>query len=145
MRALRGHLPAAGGQPGRFRHDHGGTGGLFGAAGGFPAAGQVPPQHPPLYEQKIAREVAEQILEAGRFTETAKNTQGVRYVFLQNELAAFKALVWEGWRTWCEAKEAAGDPDGRRYMVYYRRYERDPADDRLFFNAPAALAVLTLR
>ncbi len=94
-------------------------------------------------EQKITREVAEQILEAGRFTETAKNTQGVRYVFLQNELAAFKALVWEGWRTWCEAKEAAGDPDGRRYMVYYRRYERDPADDRLFFNAPAALAVLS--
>ena len=40
-------------------------------------------------------------------------------------------------------EEAAGDPDGRRYMVYYRRYERDPADDRLFFNAPAALAVLS--
>lgn len=93
-------------------------------------------------ERKLTHDEVEYILQAGRFTETAKNTQAVRYIFVQDQLDEFKALVWKGWKNYCNKLLEEGDRDGRRYMIYYNKWDRDHGDDRLFFNAPGILLVL---
>ena len=45
-------------------------------------------------EKPVPREVMERILEAGRYTPTAKNRQACRFIVLQEELEAFKAFLW---------------------------------------------------
>ena len=45
-------------------------------------------------EEAISREVLERILEAGRYTATAKNRQACRFIVLQEELPAFREYLW---------------------------------------------------
>ena len=46
-------------------------------------------------EQPLEREKMERILQAGRYTPTAKNRQECRFIVLQNELGEFKEKLWE--------------------------------------------------
>lgn len=79
------------------------------------------------------------VLEAGRFTETGSNSQGVRFIVIQNELDVFKKMVWEEWyelsSDFCEKKL----PYGEIFMKFYEVYKNDPSNDRLFFNAKTVL------
>ena len=43
----------------------------------------------------VEKEKMERILQAGRYTPTAKNRQGCRFIVIQNELEEFKELLWD--------------------------------------------------
>ena len=44
---------------------------------------------------KVQREELEKLLQAGRYTATAKNNQDCHFVFVQDELDRLKEMVWE--------------------------------------------------
>ena len=46
-------------------------------------------------DRKIDRACMERILQAGRYTPTAKNSQACRFIVLQDELDEFKDLLWD--------------------------------------------------
>lgn len=46
-------------------------------------------------DRKIDRACMERILQAGRYTPTAKNSQSCRFIVLQDELDEFKDLLWD--------------------------------------------------
>jgi len=89
---------------------------------------------------KLTEEERNQLLQAGRYTATAKNVQDCTFVFVQDALDELKARVWEE----IEAKAAAADADPaewKPYQSFNRRRKADPDNDFLFRNAPAVLFV----
>ena len=91
--------------------------------------------------KKVQREDLEKLLQAGRYTATAKNNQDCCFVFIQNELEQLKSMVW-GFIDTLEKRE------GRHiakellpYVSFNRRRKTDPKDDYLFRNAPVVLFI----
>ena len=92
---------------------------------------------------KVPQAMLERVLDAGRFTPTGSNAQNVRYVVVQDVLEMVKAQVWENFQAIIDGYVARMGK-GRLYDTLTRmqaRHMADPADDRLFFNAPALLIV----
>ena len=48
-------------------------------------------------DRRVEREQLLGLIEAGRYTATAVNTQSVSYVIVQEKLEEFKAYAWKGW------------------------------------------------
>lgn len=92
---------------------------------------------------KIEREKAVRILDAGRYTATAKNRQGTRFIFVQNQLEEFKKLVWSTMPDVIKALEKEAPAYAVNFGNYYARWQRNPQDDKLFFNTPAFLVIAT--
>ncbi len=93
--------------------------------------------------KQVEQEVLEQLLQAGRYTATAKNTQNCCFVFVQNEREHLKELVW---KYIGEMEKAYGSQISRElypYVAFNRRRKADPADDYLFRNAPVVLFITT--
>ncbi len=91
--------------------------------------------------EKIPKEALEQLVQAGRYTATAKNNQDCHFIFVQNELERLKEMVWQ-YIDELEKKE--GRNIAREllpYVVFNRRRKKNPQDDYLFRNAPAALFI----
>lgn len=94
--------------------------------------------------KQIKHHVMQDILNAGRYTATAKNTQGCRFVFVQEQLETFKAMVWQQIK---EAVERGNLPDTvPPYMLdNYKNFlylkQQEPSVDFLFRNAPAVLFI----
>ncbi len=89
----------------------------------------------------VEQEVLDQLLQAGRYTATAKNNQDCTYIFVQKELNTLKEKVWE----YIDEIKA---PEGERlpkdvfpYVAFNRRRKADPQDDYLFRNAPVVLFI----
>lgn len=91
--------------------------------------------------QPVEAEALRLVLEAGRYTATAKNVQGCRFVVVQNELDQLKDLVWNG----IDDLLALPADDKPRWVKLYKSLGRgrlaDPPVDFLFRNAPAVLFV----
>ena len=86
----------------------------------------------------VPEDILEKVLEAGRLTQTAKNSQRQSYVVLQKQIDAAEKLAVEGLRAVLaeEAAKAGADsvsPLGRTQVT----------DDFMFFGAPAAIVVLS--
>ncbi len=80
------------------------------------------------------------VLEAGRYTATAKNAQGCRFIVVQDELDELKRLVWSG----IEDLLALPADDKPRWVKLYKPFLRDAQagkQDFLFRNAPAVAFV----
>lgn len=94
-------------------------------------------------EQELEKEKLEKILQAGRYTPTAKNTQSCRFIVLKDELEEFKTLLWE------EIPELAGQMKSEMpqyamlFKFMYRRWKKDHDADQLFFNAPSCIMVIS--
>lgn len=91
--------------------------------------------------EKIPKEALEQLVQAGRYTATAKNNQDCYFIFVQNELERLKEMVWQ-YIDELEKKE--GRNIAREllpYVVFNRRRKKNPQDDYLFRNAPAVLFI----
>lgn len=90
---------------------------------------------------KVEKESLEKILQAGRYTATAKNNQGCCFVFVQEELERLKSMVWDFIDDMekTEGGKAAGEL--LPYVSFNRRRKADPADDYLFRNAPVVLFI----
>lgn len=92
-------------------------------------------------DRKVEQSVLEQILQAGRYTATAKNNQDSCFVFVRKELDTLKELVWN----YIDGLKA---PEGEKlsrdllpYIAFNRRRKADSADDYLFRNAPVVLFI----
>lgn len=93
--------------------------------------------------RKIEQEKLKKLLQAGRYTATAKNTQGCGFIFVQEELDQLKAMVWEHID---QLEKQYGREIAKEllpFVAFNRRRKADPADDYLFRNAPAVLFITT--
>ncbi len=94
--------------------------------------------------EKIEQEKLERLAQAGRYTATAKNTQGCRFVFVQDELESFKAMIWEAVEKAVETNYLPPEV-APAMMDNYKRFlklrQQTPSIDYLFRNAPAVLFI----
>ena len=91
--------------------------------------------------QKMDRECLERILQAGRYTATAKNRQACRFIVLQDELETFKDLLWQQVPQMTERIKKEAPQYAMLFKFLQRRRQKDPKDDGLFFNAPACILI----
>ena len=81
------------------------------------------------------------VLEAGRYTATAKNAQGCRFVVVQDALDELKDLVWDG----IDGLLALPPADKPRWAKVYKPFSRGrraaAGGDFLFRNAPAGVFI----
>ncbi len=95
--------------------------------------------------QAVAREDIDLVLQAGRYTATAKNAQACRFIVVQDELATLKDLVWNG----IDELLALPAEDKPRWVKLYKPFSKgrfaEPPVDFLFRNAPAVVFVAAER
>lgn len=89
----------------------------------------------------IEREKLERILTAGRYTPTAKNTQGCRFVLVRDEMEAFKDLFWKELPGILDVLKEEAPLYERVFRGFYEKYKKDPKDDTFFFNATSFLVI----
>lgn len=94
-------------------------------------------------QKKVARENLEQILQAGRYTATAKNTQNCTFVFVQDELEKLKSGVWGYIDQVAETEGRNVSRDFLPFVAFNRRRKANPDDDYLFRNAPVVVYIAT--
>ena len=80
------------------------------------------------------------LLQAGRYTPTAKNVQDCCFVLVQNDLDGLKEQVWNRIEE-IEAVSGADAEEMKPYYAFNRRRKKNPDNDFLFRNAPAVLFV----
>lgn len=94
---------------------------------------------------KVERDKIDLVLQAGRYTATAKNTQGCRFIVVQDELARFKGMLWDG----IDALLALPSHDRPRWVEPYESLgetrRAKPPVDYLFRNAPAVVFIAAER
>lgn len=94
-------------------------------------------------KRKVEREQLQGLIEAGRYTATAVNTQSVSYVIVQENLEEFKAHAWKGWLAFADTLPPEQADMKSAIYEYYEVFKKNPGQDRLFFNAPALLVIAT--
>ena len=91
--------------------------------------------------EKVKKEILEKLLQAGRYTATAKNNQDCCFVFVQDHLEQLKSIVWN----FIDDMEKNGKKEIGREMLPYisfnRRRKANAEDDYLFRNAPVVLFI----
>lgn len=91
----------------------------------------------------VPKEVLGQLLQAGRYTATAKNRQSNGFVFVQDELETLKTKVWQ----FIDEMERHSLKDLDEAMLPYihfnRRRKKNKKDDYLFRNAPVVLFLVS--
>lgn len=92
-------------------------------------------------EQPVERETAEKILQAGRYTATAKNMQDCTFIWVEEQLDTFKELVWREMPEVIEGLKESAPEASAAFAAFLRRYKKDPAQDTFFFNAPVFLVI----
>lgn len=94
-------------------------------------------------DKPLDHSVLQQIMEAGRYTATAKNRQGTRYLIVQDHLKEFKELFWKEFPSILQVLEQKESPYARFFKLLFLQHQRDPQQDGFFFNSPSLLLVLT--
>lgn len=87
----------------------------------------------PLTPQDIG-----QLVQAGRYTATSKNTQDCRFIIVQQELQTFRELIWSRIG---EGLEGPQQEAFKMYRGFYKSHLKDCRHDFLFRNAPAVLFI----
>jgi len=88
-------------------------------------------------EEKVLEKDLHMLLQAGRYTATAKNNQGCHFVFVQEEREELKERVWKFIDDMGHQVDKALLP----FVAFNRRRIKNPADDYLFRNAPGVLYI----
>lgn len=92
-------------------------------------------------QQPVEKEKIENLVQAGRYTATAKNNQGTRYVFVQNELAQLKELVWNNIEEIANRPRKEITKEMLPFIAFYRQHKSNPEHDYLFRNAPVVVYI----
>lgn len=87
------------------------------------------------------REVLARILEAGRYTATAKNMQDCTFVMVQEKLDVFKTLVWKEMPGIIEALKETAPDYAKAFSYFYKVWMKDSNNDTFFFNTPCFLVI----
>ncbi len=91
--------------------------------------------------EKVAQKDLEMLLQAGRYTATAKNNQGSHFIFVQNERAELVKRVWDFIDEMVEREGSKIDKNLLPFVAFNRRRKANPADDYMFRNAPTVLYI----
>lgn len=95
-------------------------------------------------DKKVSREILKLLVQAGRYSATAVNEQGSRFVFVQEDLDGLKDRVW-GFIDELEKRAGRDAAELAPYIRFNRRRKADPADDYLFRDAPVVLFITSER
>lgn len=87
--------------------------------------------------EKVKKEDLQMLLQAGRYTATAKNNQSCHFIFVQEERQELKEKVWG----FIDAMGKNVDKILLPYVAFNRRRIKNPEDDYLFRNAPVILYI----
>ena len=99
--------------------------------------------------KEVEKEKIMKIIEAGRYTQTATNSQDVSYIVVTEKLNKLKELAYESLKRKGEYILANLTPETEHLKRYanmwlysYNEFKKDPIkNDRLFFNAPLSIFV----
>lgn len=91
--------------------------------------------------EALKTEMLERIIEAGRYTATAKNLQACTFVAVQTRLPEFKELFWSEFPFILHVLEETKPEYVRGFTRFYEKWKTNPADDTFFFNAPCLLVI----
>lgn len=91
--------------------------------------------------EKIEGEKVTDILNAGRYTATARNRQACTFIFIQDQLEEFKALVWENMPDILRSLRKDAPRYAKTFERFYEKWKADPKDDNFFYNCPAFLVI----
>ena len=89
----------------------------------------------------VENEKLQKLLQAGRYTATAKNNQDCHFVFVQKELAFLKQQVWDFIEEYSVSNAGNISNEMYPYVSFNRRRKADAADDYLFRNAPVVVYI----
>ena len=93
--------------------------------------------------EAVPEEVLRMLADAGRYTATAKNSQGNGFVFVQKEVNGLKERVWQFIDDIAHKDIREIDKALLPYLVFNQRRKKDATDDYLFRNAPVVLYVVS--
>lgn len=91
--------------------------------------------------EPIEQDKIERVLDAGRYTATAKNLQNCTFVFVQDRLEEFKSLVWKELPAILDLLKENAPDYARAFQYFYMKWQKNPKDDTFFFNTPAFLVI----
>lgn len=91
--------------------------------------------------QNIEKEKAVRILDAGRYTATAKNMQACSFVFVQDQMEQFKELLNQELPNVIEALKECMPDYAKVFQYFHRKWKQNPQDNTFLFNAPAFLVI----
>ena len=91
----------------------------------------------------VSKAVLGQLLQAGRYTATAKNSQSNGFVFIQKELTTLKTKVWQFIDNMEKDSLKNLDKALLPYINFNRRRKKNEKDDYLFRNAPVVLFIVS--
>lgn len=89
----------------------------------------------------VEQEKLKSILQAGRYTATAKNNQDCHFIFVQKELEILKKMVWNHIDSFTDQKSRDIPQEMLVYLSFNRRRKTNPSDDYLFRNAPVVIFI----
>jgi nitroreductase len=100
-------------------------------------------------DERVAQKYLNEILESGRFTQTATNLQDVTYTVITQNIEILKQTCLEtlhhmGKQILSEGSEKTSlmEKEYARYFIeLYKAYKTDSKNDGLFYNAPAVIMV----
>ena len=92
-------------------------------------------------QEPVPRETIEQLIQAGRYTATAKNQQDNRFIFIADRLEEFKTFTRGVIDAFTPEDISTMEPQLKAYAKFNMRYKADPRDDYLFQNAPLLLII----
>ena len=101
--------------------------------------------------EDVETEKISKIIEAGRFTQTGTNSQNVSYIVVKDNIEQLKEMALENLKIRGEEILKNLNPQTMPYKRYaqmwikmYEEYKEDPKkNDKLFFNAPALILVVS--
>ena len=81
------------------------------------------------------------IINAGRYTATAKNRQACKFIVLREQLEEFKELVWKEMPSILEVLKETAPAYARAFELFYLKHQKNPKDDTFFFNTTSFLVI----
>lgn len=101
-------------------------------------------------EKDVEVEKIKKIIEAGRFTQTATNSQNVSYIVVKDNVTKIKEMALESLKLKGEEILKSEDPQTNAYKAYARlwlkmhnKFKENPKNDTLLFNAPVLILVVS--
>lgn len=91
--------------------------------------------------QPMEKEKLEHILDAGRYTATARNAQGCTFVLVQEQLEEFKQLLWEEIPVVVESLKASLPRYAQMFDKFYQKWKEDSGKDGLFYNTTSFVLI----
>lgn len=93
-------------------------------------------------ERPLSEGVLHAMLEAGRYTPTARNLQGTEFIVVQRDMKEFRDLVWSEMPSVIESLRRTAPEYAERFAGFLEN-RNEGGRDLLMFDAPAFIAIAT--